>query len=113
MCYMSGMENNHATSVRLSEVLGRRRKDQRYTLTAFVSLLEEHHGLKVTRQAFTRWERGQIDIRLDQAATWARALGLELSALLREIEGGTDTMDPPVCQFCSGPLACTSCGVVL
>lgn len=105
------METNHATSVRLSEVLGRRRKAQRYTLTAFVDLLAEHHGLKVTRQAFTRWERGMIDIRLDQAVLWARALGLELSAVLQKIEDG-GSMDPASCRFCSGTLVCQACSVV-
>lgn len=81
---MGGMENNHATSVKVSEVLGRLRTEKRYTLTAFVALLAED-GLKVTRQAFTRWERGLIDIRLDQAAIWAEALGTKLSDILREI----------------------------
>ena len=77
-----------ALSVRLGQRLEQARLERALTLCEVVHLLEAEAGLMTTRQALRRWEQGQMDIRVDQAAAWSSVLGLSLGPLIEELRGG-------------------------
>lgn len=67
----------HTTSQQLGARLSQVRSEAGLSLSRLVGDLAKH-GINVTRQAVARWERGEIDLRLDQTEVWCRVLGTSL-----------------------------------